>query len=221
MNVMTKAVKEDAPRRGGRPSRAEAARIQDRILDSAAHHFFTAGYGTTSIEAIAATARISKRTFYDRFKNKADVFKAVVHRVIERMRPPASNVEALFDTKDIPACLRKLAPLILQAALSPEGLALHRLMVAEAQRFPELAAAASSEGARQEAVRRIADLLKIEVAAERFAVPDPAFAAEQFLQMLIALPQRRALNLAAPMTAAELKTWADNSVDMFIRACRS
>ena len=40
----------------------------------------------------------------------------------------------------------------------------------------------------------------------------PAFAAEQFLQLVVALPQRRALG--TPMTEAELDTWADDCVNL-------
>src|SRR5205807_3741873 len=62
---------EVAARRGGRPSRQQTAALQQTILDSAAALFLTRGYGATSIEAVAAGARISKRTFYHRFRDKA------------------------------------------------------------------------------------------------------------------------------------------------------
>ncbi len=57
-------------RRGGRPSRDEAARLSDRILDAATDLFFQRGYGATSIEAVARSARISKRTFYHRYATR-------------------------------------------------------------------------------------------------------------------------------------------------------
>src|SRR5271154_6048263 len=81
-------------RRGGRPSQAQAARLPEKILDAAADVFFTEGYGAASIEAIARRARIAKRTLYARFNDKADLFAAVVHHVVERLRPP--NAEKLF-----------------------------------------------------------------------------------------------------------------------------
>ena len=74
--------------RGGRPSRADALRLRDRILAAATELFLAEGYGSTSIEAVAARAGISKRTFYDRFDDKAQLFAAVVHRIIEQIRPP-------------------------------------------------------------------------------------------------------------------------------------
>src|SRR5947208_875980 len=58
------------PSRGGRPSREQAARLGERILDVATHLFLSHGYGATSIEAVARRARVSKRTFYHRFPDK-------------------------------------------------------------------------------------------------------------------------------------------------------
>ena len=91
--------KHTVPRSTGRPPKIETARIRDKILDVAAVFFFTEGYGATSIEAIARRARISKRTIYHRFEDKPALFRAVVHRVIERLRPPGA--EHLFEGQKI------------------------------------------------------------------------------------------------------------------------
>ena len=116
-------------RRGGRPSRADAEQLGERILDVATEFFLTQGYGATSIEAIAQRARISKRTFYHRFDDKAVLFGAVVHRIIERLRPAADV--PLVAGASIQEVLQRLAMIILRAALSPQAVALHRLIVAE------------------------------------------------------------------------------------------
>ena len=67
-------------RRGGRPSSEQAALLGDRILDVAADWFLTEGYGATSIEAVAQRAKISKRTFYHRFPDKAALFDETVQK---------------------------------------------------------------------------------------------------------------------------------------------
>jgi len=202
---------------GGRPSRDEAGKIRDRILIAATGLFFSQGYGSTSIEAIAARARVSKRTFYARFKDKADVFRAVVERVMERLKPP--HAESLFDGGDCEAVLQRLAVAILKATLKPEALALNRLIIAEAGRFPELAAAFEEQGGRQKAVQRIAAFLNDETQACCFATGNPAFAAEQFLQMLISTPRRRAL-FGSLMTEREIDAWARSTVRLFLNGCR-
>lgn len=201
-------------RPGGRPSRAAAEQLGETILDAATALFLSDGYGVTSIEAVARRARISKRTFYSRFRDKAELFGAVVHRVVERLRPPGDT--ALFEGGSLEEILTRLARLILRAALSPEALALHRVIVAEATRFPELAAAVTDQGGSREAVARIAALLE----RGRPPAANAVFAAAQFLQMVVALPQRRALGLGTPMTEPELEAWARDTVALFLNGCR-
>ena len=180
--------------------------------------FLAEGYGATSIEAVAQRARISKRTFYHRFPDKAALFAAVVRRIIEQLRPPAST--PLFEGANSAEMLRRLSRLILRAALMPMALALNRLMVAEAQRFPELAAIVAREGGRAELIRQIAIMLEREARAGALTIDRAEFAAEQFVQLVVSLPQRRALGLGEPMTEAELDTWADDCVTLFLNGCR-
>lgn len=205
-------------RRSGRPSRADALLLRERILGAATELFLAEGYGSTSIEALAARAGISKRTFYDRFNDKAMLFAAVVHRIIEHIRPRAGV--PIIAGASLPEILIRLAGLILSAALSPPALALHRLVNAEAVRFPELVKAVNSDGATREAIALIADLLERELPNARLSSADRRFAAEQFLFLVISLPQRRAMGFGTPMTPAELDVWGKQVVRLFLNGCR-
>jgi TetR/AcrR family transcriptional repressor of mexJK operon len=205
-------------RRSGRPSRADALLLRERILEAATDLFLAEGYGSTSIEAVAARAGISKRTFYDRFNDKAVLFAAVVHRIIEHIRPPAGV--PIIAGASLPEILIRLAGLILHAALSPAALALHRLVNAEAVRFPELVKAVNSDGATREAIALIGDLLERELPKAKLTSADRRFAAEQFLFLVISLPQRRAMGFGTPMTPAELDAWARQVVRLFLNGCR-
>jgi TetR/AcrR family transcriptional regulator, mexJK operon transcriptional repressor len=217
--VTTEAAAEPLPaRRGGRPSREQAALLGDRILDVAADLFLTEGYGATSIEAVAQRAKISKRTFYHRFPDKAALFDAVLRRIIQGIRPPPDA--PLFAGGDLGEVLRRLARLAVRASVVPMTLALTRLMLTEAQRFPELAAIVAREGSRGDAVRQITALLERESRAGRLAIDRAEFAAEQFLSLLMTVPQRRGLGLGTPMTGAELDRWADDCVNLFLNGCR-
>jgi TetR/AcrR family transcriptional regulator, mexJK operon transcriptional repressor len=208
-----------APRSsGGRPSREAAALLRDKILDVATEQFLRDGYGAVSIEMIARDARVSKRTFYQRFSNKAGLFKDVVHRIVERLRP--ENDAGLFEGDDLERILLRLARIILDATLTPSALALYRITVAEATRFPELAMVVSQQTASREAIRRIGALLEREALAGRLSVSDFAFAAAQFLYMVVSLPQRRALGMGTPMTARERDAWIRNTVNLFLNGCR-
>jgi AcrR family transcriptional regulator len=212
------AVEPRQARRGGRPSREQAALLGDRILDVAAELFLTEGYGATSIEAVAQRAAISKRTFYHRFPDKAALFDAVLRRIIEGIKP--SPGVTVFDEGDLSEVLHRLARLAVHASVVPMTLALTRLMLTEAQRFPELAAIVAREGSRGDAVTQIKALLERESRAGRLAIDRSEFAAEQFLSLLMTVPQRRALGLGTPMTQAELDAWARDCVNLFLNGCR-
>jgi AcrR family transcriptional regulator len=187
-------------------------------LEVATELFLTEGYGSTSIEAVAGHAGISKRTFYHRFDDKAALFAAVVHRVIEHLRPPPGV--PLLEGATLQEILRRLAGLILRAALAPQAIALHRLITAESVRFPNLVRAVYDEGWAEEATALIGDLLARELRDPRLTVELRSFAATQFLHMVVALPQRRTMGLGVPMTPRELETWADRAVNLFLNGCR-
>ena len=204
-------------RSGGRPSRAAALELGNRILEVATELFLTEGYGATSIEDVARAAGISKRTFYHRYADKRALFGAVITRIVERLRP--ANADALFgDHGPLDEALLRLARAILRAALSPQAVALYRVIVAETARFPDIAAVIAQQGRSQAAVAQIAALLAHHDAAGSAAARE--FAAAQFLQMVMAAPLRRALGLGEPMTETELDAWARDTVALFLNGYR-
>jgi TetR/AcrR family transcriptional repressor of mexJK operon len=195
----------------------QALQLGDRILEAATELFLTEGYGTTSIEAVAERAGISKRTFYHRFDDKAALFAAVVHRIIEQIRPPPGV--ALLEGATLQQILRRFAGLMLRAALLPQAIALHRLVTAESLRFPNLARAVYSEGWGQ-ATALIADLLSRELPDLGLDAELRGFAALQFLYMVVTVPQRRSMGSGSPMTPKELDSWADHTVELFLKGCQ-
>jgi AcrR family transcriptional regulator len=203
--------------RAGRPSRDAALQLRERILDVATELLFTHGYGATSIEAIARRARVSKRTFYQRFPDKPALISAVVVRLIDSLRPPA-NIP-LIEGEGLEQILVHLGSLILHAALTPRVLQLQRLIVAESGRFPDLAAAVAKAGGRQEAVAIISELLLRDQRGAPLSAAQAGFAAHQFLQMIVSLPQLRAIGLGAPMKPAELDAWVRDTVALFLEGC--
>lgn len=203
--------------RGGRPSRQEAALLSDRILDVATALFLGHGYGATSIEAVAKRAGISKRTFYHRFGSKEALFEAVVGRLVARWLPPFDS--DLLDAPSIEEALHRAGEYMVEVALTPEALALHRMVIAEAHRFPRLAKIMHELGAAA-GIERIGRHLAQRIEAGELARVDPRFAAEQFILMCVTGPQRRALGLGSPMSARELRAWVENSVALFLGGCR-
>lgn len=208
----------EAKRRGGRPSREAAARLGERILEIATELFLAHGYGATSIEDVARACRISKRTFYHRYPDKRALFAAVITRIVEHLRP--ANADALFgDHGPLDEALLRLARAILHAAVSPQAVALYRVIVAEAARFPDVAAVIAQQGRSQAAVSQIAALLAHHDAGGSAAARE--FAAAQFLQMVMAAPLRRALGLGEAMSVPELDAWARDTVALFLNGYRA
>jgi AcrR family transcriptional regulator len=210
--------------RGGRPSREAAAQLGERILDAAMDLMLEQGYGATSIEAVAARAGVSKRTFYHRFEDKAALVQAVVARVIERARParpPLATASSLPSAPDLDALRRALEDFgasTLRAALSPQVLALYRLIIGESHRFPDLLRAVALSGGRAQAVRNLVDLMQLHLPEL-----DPArleFAAQQFLQMLVSLPQLRAMGIGDAMSPADCEAWVSRTVDLLLGGIR-
>ena len=66
----------------------------------------------------------------------------------------------------------------------------------------------------------IGSLLTQEIAAGRLPPTDTAFAAEQFMHLVLSGPRRRALGLGPPLDSAQLAEWGRRSVALFLDGCR-
>ena len=208
----------DLPR-GGRPTAAAAARLADAIVNAATIAFLRDGYAATSIEAVARQARVGKRTLYARFPDNEALFRAVLERLMARWLATPDVPLSEPAPGQIEPVLVQLAELMLAVALQPEALALHRLLIAESGRFPNIPVMLHNAGASAGATR-IAAILAREVAAGRLTPIDPDFAAEQFMHLVMSGPRRRALGLGPPLDQAELGRWARRSVALFLDGFR-
>ena len=65
-------------RRTGRPTRAEAVEIDRRIQTVAVESFISNGFDGTSMEAVAASAGVTRRTLYAKYRDKEALFVAAV-----------------------------------------------------------------------------------------------------------------------------------------------
>jgi len=61
----------------------QAAATRDRIADAARRLFGTAGYGSTSMEAIATEAGVAVRTVYSAFGTKREILSLICERWLE------------------------------------------------------------------------------------------------------------------------------------------
>jgi AcrR family transcriptional regulator len=203
------------PARGvGRPPAAAAGRVEGEILAHATAAFLRDGYAATSIESIARQARVAKRTLYARWDDKAALFRAVLERLMTRWI--ATDTPDPAASTGLEPTLLVLAERALAVALTPEALSLHRLMIAESARFPELGAILHA-AVGEAGISRIATLLEQFVAAGALPALDSRFAAEQFLHLVLRGPQIRALGLAPAFDPEAVRLWTTQAVALFLR----
>ena len=116
-----------------------SARKRGAIIAAARSAFLRQGYRGTSMDEITAAAGVSKQTVYKNFADKEQLFSQVVRITVDEVSDPVHDeVVDLGDSGDLAADLRDLARRQLRAVMQPQLLQLRRLVIAEADRFPEL-----------------------------------------------------------------------------------
>lgn len=204
-------------RSGGRPTARAAAVLEAAILDHATNAFLAEGYAATTIEAVARASGVAKRTIYARWSGKAALFRAVLDGLMAKWLSIAVDWSKADGLK---AALNTAAEQILTVALTPEAVALHRLLIAESARFPELPLMMDQAQANQ-GTTRIAALLDRAITNGELPPRDTAIAAEQFLHLLLAGPQRRALGLGQPLDELQIQTWRENAIRLFLSGIKN
>ncbi|WP_199520851.1 TetR/AcrR family transcriptional regulator [Jiangella anatolica] len=205
---MTARAAKAAPR--GRPRDADRAARRDALLETAMRLFLAHGYGGTTIEVIAAEARVAKRTVYTTVGDKADLFVAVVRRLGDRV---VNAVDAGDPVTDLHAFGVRLVRLM----LSDEAIGLHRLVTGEAAKFPDLAARHYANGPRRY-IGVLSGLLAT-LPPDRLAVrcDDSDRLAEQLFTLLMGEPHRRRMfGLDPAPTAAQAGAHVARTLELIL-----
>jgi TetR/AcrR family transcriptional repressor of mexJK operon len=208
---------------GGRPTREEAEARDARLLDVATSLFMERGFDGTSIDAVAEAAGVSKPTVYARYRDKRDLFVAVLRGRIRKWLAPisaAAEAQAIeTNPKSIKTTLHELSRHMVAYTLAPEAGALQRILSAQAVQFPELAKLANEEGWLR-AVRGVSSILRQSAARGQIKVDDPELAADMFLNLVLGHCKRLALyGIAADPKILERHRKA--AVDFFLRGIRT
>jgi TetR/AcrR family transcriptional repressor of mexJK operon len=123
-------------------AREERARAkQQQILAAASVLFRERGFDGTSTDAVSARAGVSKETLYRHYPSKEQLLAAVMRdiAVTGTFTRPDVRLPARATRRDLEAVLVALATAALDRVLTPDYLALARLVIAESGRHPELA----------------------------------------------------------------------------------
>lgn len=199
---------------GGRPSHHEAERRLKRLLDIARQHFLAAGYRETSLDNIAREAGIAKKTLYHHFGSKAGLFSAILEALRETWIAELRNVVLKSDQPQI--VLESVALHTLDVGTRAEMISLHRLVVAEAHRFPEIVRGNYENGAPR-GMEPLANYLRNAVATDTLALNDVPLAAEQFTYLVLGgIRTRLLLGAARRPNLTERRRIAEQAVRIFL-----
>ncbi len=199
---------------------SRSARKQRAIVEAATTLFLENGYRGTSMDQIAAVARVSKQTVYKHFSDKEALFNAIVTATVnEASDTVASAVRELQDSGDLAADLRELARRELELVMQPRILQLRRLVTAEASRFPSLGQMFYERGPGR-TISELAAMFERLAAGGRLRIDDPSLAAAHFNWLVMSIPLNRAMLLGvdAPPSPDELTRHADEGVTVFLAA---
>ncbi|MDB5445391.1 MAG: TetR family transcriptional regulator [Phenylobacterium sp.] len=197
---------------------AREARREDRrdaILDVAQECFVAEGYGATSMSTIAARLGGSKGTLYNYFRSKEELFDAVVRRSCDRLH---AGMDSFPQDDDVRQRLVGMAQRFLDHLLSPEALAIYRVVVGEGERFPELARVFYEAGPRRGIARGAQDLGGL-MQQGVLRQADPVLAANQFKDLALSgVYNLRLWGVIGDLTPAEKRARAEIAADTFLRA---
>jgi TetR/AcrR family transcriptional regulator of autoinduction and epiphytic fitness len=168
----------DGPKEAGPSARHGGSR--SAIVAAAARLFLERGFGAVSMDELAEAAGVARRTLYNQFSSKEEIFREMLRRVsgqLEDAFPPGVETQG-----DVQHVLRQAARMILELHKHPEYLGFLRMVVTESRQFPWIAAefATVMDPQTERLVRYLAHLTTLGILDCR----NPLLAAHQFMGML-------------------------------------
>ena len=160
--------------------RESAGEKVEQILKGAMQEFLAHGYAGTSMDRVAAAARVSKATVYSHFGDKEGLFAALVERLAKQRFQILFNAEPPVGEAKI--VLPQLAATLLNQVIEDtEYLTFMRVIVAESGRFPNLAKIFIRH-ITQPVLEKLVHYL---ASHPELNIPDPEAAARIFLGALV------------------------------------
>ena len=197
-----------------------SARKRRAILEAATEVFLRYGYRGASMDEIATRAAVSKQTVYKHFADKERLFSEIVIGTVDEASDPVqTEVRSLQDSGDLEADLRDLARRQLTKVMQPRLLALRRLVIAEAGRFPELGRVFYERGPGR-TMATLADTFERLAARGVLQIEDPQLAAAHFNWLIMSSPVNEAMLLGREElpSAADLDRHVKTGVRVFLAA---
>ena len=183
-----------------------------RILKNALALFSVHSYSGTSMDAIAAAADISKPTLYDYFGNKEGLFSAVLEKATDELLGPFRQLEG----KGMVALMVEFAWQYADFVLRPDMLSLSRLVIGEAERFPDVGQRFHEAGPQQ-AVTGIIRFLEQHRAEGLLEFTDGELAANDFGSLILSAPYDLCLHTPGiDLSKQEIGRYLYNGLRVFL-----
>lgn len=207
-------------RRGrGRPPLRSDDETRAMIFETARREFAARGFAATSMDDVARAAGISTKTLYRLIPSKPALFEATI---VDRMDRFVLGVRLrACDGSNIERALREACLACAELILDGEVIALQRLILADSDKFPDIAET-FYRNAMQRTVATLAKWLRTQEERGLIALGkiDPETAAGMLLGMIIFEPQRAVMfGRRPPPDRAELERRAEACTTMFLRGC--
>ncbi|MFE9561366.1 TetR/AcrR family transcriptional regulator [Streptomyces sp. NPDC006487] len=200
------------------PASCDSVRRKRRaITAAAAAEFLAEGYAAASMDAITGRSGVSKATVYKHFGTKERLFLAVVGGMLREIRAGLEfDGSTLTEAADLRAALIALCVDRAGLLLRPDIMALHRLVIGETHRFPQLGRLwyrVTYDGYDKPLVEACTELGR----RGRLDVPDPVLAVRQLVAATAGVPQLvHALTPDTETDPAELTRVVTSGVDLFL-----
>lgn len=202
-----------APNALGRPK--DMAKRQS-ILDAAKHLFLSKGFASTSMDAVANLAGVSKLTVYSHFTDKETLFSSAVMAKCTEQLP--GLLLALPQGMPIETVLLNIARGFYALINSEESLNLHRLMINLGSQDPKLSQIFFEAGP-QRMLSEMGRLLSEIHQSGALRIDNPHNAAEHFFCLIKGAPNFRLLyGYGEPLNAHAVEAHVQEVVGLFMRA---
>ena len=157
------------------------ARKGEAILHAAAVLFPKLGFEKTTMDEIAQAAGVTKQTVYSHYQSKELLFTQMIDDLCRRAIDAQPVVG--ITSKSFEALLLDVGMKVLDLITSVDGMAVTRLVIAEAARYPKLAKLYYESGT-QRIMQLLAEFLDFQNARGVIAIPNTESAAAYFFSLL-------------------------------------
>lgn len=179
--------------------------------------FLERGFEQATMEEIATSVGMSKRTVYAYYEDKPALFKAAVRRAIELYTLSREAIEAVV-TADLEETLIAIGWQRVTNIGTPVASKLQRILGAQSFRFPELFNESFERGAGP-VIEVLSELFRRYTEAGEIDVAEPQRAATSFLSLVVSGPARVIVS-GNVLDEAEIEARIVFAVGLFLNGVR-